>query len=418
VAERRAVVYISGKLQELPSGDTLAGASGGSITISDTPPSSPSPGDPWWDSTDGTLYIWYDDGTSAQWVVAVPVEVVDGTNANALRNRIVNPGMRVSQENGTSAGSTTGYYGADQFNYVASHDGTITFGQVASASPGGSTNRVRATVTGTDASIGAAQYALLQQGLEGLQMADALFGTADAKQLLLRFGWKAPAGTYCVALRNASTDRSYVREFTSTGSDQVVELTIPGDTSGTWPTTSSLWGNLTWALACGSDRQGAADSWNAANDAATSNQVNFIGTNAQVAELFDVGLYVDVANEGVFPNFELPAYDDDVRLCQRYFQQLPFSCFTGLCFGTTQLLVNSVYPVRMRGTPTVSLVTTAIANFHDGAGFLAAGTMSIGADFGNSAACALQIGGGTGLTSSRPVIGLNTSTFISANARA
>jgi hypothetical protein len=24
----------------------------------------------WWDSTGGQLYLWYDDGTSQQWVIA------------------------------------------------------------------------------------------------------------------------------------------------------------------------------------------------------------------------------------------------------------------------------------------------------------------------------------------------------------
>lgn len=43
---------------------------GGSIEISSTAPSSPSNGDLWWDSDDGKLYIYYDDGSSQQWVDA------------------------------------------------------------------------------------------------------------------------------------------------------------------------------------------------------------------------------------------------------------------------------------------------------------------------------------------------------------
>lgn len=46
------------------------GGSGASITISDTAPLSPSPGALWWSSTDGQLYIFYNDGSSSQWVVA------------------------------------------------------------------------------------------------------------------------------------------------------------------------------------------------------------------------------------------------------------------------------------------------------------------------------------------------------------
>jgi hypothetical protein len=359
LAERRAVVYIGGKLQELPTGDTLAGASGGSLTISDTPPGTPSVGDLWWDSTDGTLYIYYDDGDSSQWVVTVPV--ADGNNANALLNRIVNPGMRHSQQVGTTAASTDLYYAADQFIHSRSHDGTVSFGQVAVASPAGSTHRIRLTVTGTDVTIGAAQYGAILQALEGTRMADALFGTADARNLLLRFGFKGPAGVYCVALRNAANNRSYIREFTATGSDQVVELTFPGDTSGTWPTTNAHWGSLIWSYAAGTDSQNTGNQWNATNDFATSNQSNLLATNAQVAELFDVGLYVDVANEGVFPIFELPPFDEDLRTCQRYFWQFSGAAATETPFAmgghtnTNTGRVVRTYPVPMRIAPTLTV---------------------------------------------------------------
>jgi len=51
----------------------VAGEGGGgsaSVTISATAPTSPEEGDLWWDSTDGNLYIYYNDGTSSQWVEA------------------------------------------------------------------------------------------------------------------------------------------------------------------------------------------------------------------------------------------------------------------------------------------------------------------------------------------------------------
>lgn len=38
------------------------------VSISDTAPAAPVIGDLWWNATDNQLYIWYDDGTSQQWV--------------------------------------------------------------------------------------------------------------------------------------------------------------------------------------------------------------------------------------------------------------------------------------------------------------------------------------------------------------
>ena len=39
--------------------------------VGDTPPPAPVQGDLWWDSTSAQLYIYYNDGSSAQWVIAV-----------------------------------------------------------------------------------------------------------------------------------------------------------------------------------------------------------------------------------------------------------------------------------------------------------------------------------------------------------
>ena len=44
------------------------GGSGGSVTISDTPPASPHAGDLWWESDTGNEYIFFNDGSSSQWV--------------------------------------------------------------------------------------------------------------------------------------------------------------------------------------------------------------------------------------------------------------------------------------------------------------------------------------------------------------
>jgi len=52
-------------LDETGSG---GGSETASIATSTTSPSNPVDGDLWFDTTDGTMYIYYDDGTSSQWV--------------------------------------------------------------------------------------------------------------------------------------------------------------------------------------------------------------------------------------------------------------------------------------------------------------------------------------------------------------
>jgi putative lipoic acid-binding regulatory protein len=46
-------------------------APGSSVAINADPPLTPTAGDLWWDSSNGNLFIYYDDGDSQQWVSAV-----------------------------------------------------------------------------------------------------------------------------------------------------------------------------------------------------------------------------------------------------------------------------------------------------------------------------------------------------------
>jgi len=66
-------VLTTGGTASDPSWTTPTGGGGGaSVSTGTTPPASPAAGDLWWDSSDGSgqLFVWFDDGTSAQWVVA------------------------------------------------------------------------------------------------------------------------------------------------------------------------------------------------------------------------------------------------------------------------------------------------------------------------------------------------------------
>jgi hypothetical protein len=51
---------------------TISSGGGASVTISDAAPSSPSAGDMWFDSEDLILYVYYNDGSSSQWVKSSP----------------------------------------------------------------------------------------------------------------------------------------------------------------------------------------------------------------------------------------------------------------------------------------------------------------------------------------------------------
>lgn len=240
------------------------------------------------------------------------------------KNYIINPGMRVSQQNGTASGTASDYYPVDQWSFFHSQDGTLTFQQVTSATPGGSENRIRMTVTSADTSIAASQYAFLYQLIEGLRTADLQWGTANATDVVVRFGFKGPAGTYAVSIVNQDTNRSFVREFTISGGDANTDtlqtVTFPGDTSGTWDKDNTRSFQLIFTFATGSTYQTTADAWQSGFYFGTSSTSNGIGTTSDVFEIFDVGLYADPDSTGLAPRFELPHYDTDLQECQRYYR--------------------------------------------------------------------------------------------------
>jgi len=282
----------------------------------------------------------------------------NGLNFKVPKNYIVNPGMRISQENGTSSGTTTGYYPVDQWTIGHSQDGTLTTQQVSSATPGGSENRVRMTVTSADASLAAGQYATFIQYIEGLRTADLQWGTANATDVVLRFGFKGPAGTYAVAIRNQDNNRSFVREFTISGGDANTDtlqtVTFPGDTSGTWDKDNTLSFSLVFTFATGSTYQTTADAWQAGEYFGTASTSNGIGTTSDVFEIFDVGLYADPDSTGLAPRFELPHYDTDLQECQRYYETGELLTYFG--YVTSGYFYGEYVPFKMtkRSNPSIS----------------------------------------------------------------
>jgi hypothetical protein len=291
---------------------------------SDTPPANPADNQQWWRSTNGQLYFYYNDGNSKQWVQAAGGVAGDGYLVKTARSRnlVINGAMLLGQENGFVAGSIANYYPADQ--WVSAFVGPVqSVGMVQSLTPAGSPTRIRKTVTTPKASLAAGDYSTLLQAIEGTRMAGLAFGNAAAVQLVLRFGFKGPAGTYSFSLRNGTT-RSYVKNFTITAgqanTDTVQVFVIPGDVTGAWAgdNTIGLWLGVTDAA--GSTSLGV-EGWQAGNFTSTTANSNMVATNGNIIELFDVGLYADPDKTAVPPPYEIEDYNDTLRDCSRYYQE-------------------------------------------------------------------------------------------------
>jgi len=75
-----------------------SGVTSAAIQISDTAPSNPSDGELWHNSSDLKLYIYYNDGSSSQWVVASPQQIGPTGAAGQVHMGIASPSAPASGE--------------------------------------------------------------------------------------------------------------------------------------------------------------------------------------------------------------------------------------------------------------------------------------------------------------------------------
>ena|SRR6478609_1792331 len=254
--------------------------------------------------------------------------------AKTQRNRIVNPALQISQENGnssTGALTTFTYYAADQWvsAFAGSGGSAATQRAQATMTPGGSPYRLRISMSTADTTLTGTELMYWYQPIEGARNADFLWGTASAKRVIVRFGFRGPAGTYSMNLRNGgAVNRSYIANFTisagqaNTDTEQII--LVPGDTGGTWPVDAGLGMYLAVVMAVGPTYVGIAG-WQAGNLLGTASNTNGMAVATNVFELFDVGMYLDLDGSGIPPRWEMPEINADFVDCCRYYEKVPFT---------------------------------------------------------------------------------------------
>lgn len=256
------------------------------------------------------------DGQVLTLASGVPSWATASSAATVKRNRYTNPAFQLSSVNGNTAGTANGYVPADDCAvYRVTSAGTITTQRVQSTTPNGSKDRVRITITAADASLAAGEYLSFLKNTVGQEVADFRYGTASAKQGIVRFGFKGPQGTYAFRRTNSALNRSFVSLFTISAPNANVDteqtIVVTGDTSGTWLTDSGVGFTDEIVLACGSTFQGTTG-WQAGNIMGTSGVSNGMGTISSVFEIFDIGNYADFTSTGAAPTWEMPSFSDDL----------------------------------------------------------------------------------------------------------
>ena len=295
-----------------------------------------------------------------------------------FRNRIINGNMRIDQRNaGASVTPANGSYTLDRWVNFLSQASKITVQQNAGSvtPPAGFTNYLGVT-SSSAYTVAAGELFTQNQEIEGFNIADLGWGTANAKTVTLSFWVRSSlTGTFGGALRNSDSNRSYPYSYTISSANtwEYKTITVVGDTTGTWLTTNGKGIRLSFGLGVGSTFSGTAGAWAAGNFTSATGAVSVVGTNG--ATFYITGVQLEVGSNAT--PFDTRSYGTELALCQRYYNASSYIVLTAA------LISNVTPPVTMRANPTIA---------GGGAGF----TVIIATPFNN---CVYQnIAGGQNLT--------------------
>jgi len=280
------------------------------------------------------------------------------------RNRIINGDMRIDQRNaGASVTPSGGNYTLDRWMFELSQTSKLTVQQNAGAvtPPAGFSNYMGITSSSAYSSI-ATDYFWVNQRIEGFNTADLAWGTANASAITLSFWVRSSlTGTFSGALSNSSQSRCYPFPFVinSANTWEKKEITVAGDTTGTWATDNNAGIKLHINLGTGSNRQGAANTW-ASTDyrGGVTGSVSVVGTNG--ATLYITGVQLEAGS--VATSFERRSYGQELALCQRYYETFVNATIQGIFYdGYSNIAgqsmgINMPYKVTKRALPTVTSV--------------------------------------------------------------
>jgi len=250
----------------------------------------------------------------------------DGVSSSGLygfKNRIINGAMVIDQRNaGASVTLTTSAYTLDRWYSYTTQSSKFSIQQNAGSvtPPVGFTNYIGATSLSAY-SITSGDYFSIMQRIEGYNVADLGWGSANAKTVTLSFQvYSSLTGTFGGSLRNSAGNRSYPFTYTVSSANTwtSISVTIAGDTSGTWLTTNGIGVDVLFSLGTGSTYLGTAGSWAGANYLGATGQVNMVATNG--ATFYLTGVQLEKGSTAT--SFDYRPYGTELQLCERYCQRI------------------------------------------------------------------------------------------------
>jgi hypothetical protein len=241
-------------------------------------------------------------------------------NASIMKNRIINGAMVIDQRNAGASVAGNNVYTLDRWYAFCSNNSKFNVQQNAGSvtPPTGYTNYLGVTSSAAT-TVAATDYYGVFQAIEGFNIADLGWGTANAKTVTLSFQvYSSLTGTFGGSLRNSANTRSYPFTYSIPVANTwtSISVTVIGDTTGTWLSNNGTGINLNFGLGVGSTYSGTAGSWAGANYIGATGATSVVGTNG--ATFYITGVQLEVGSSAT--GFEYVNYQTSLANCQRYFE--------------------------------------------------------------------------------------------------
>jgi len=194
----------------------------------------------------------------------------------------------------------------------------------------------------------------IRQVIEGFNVSDLGWGTANAQSVTVSFWVRSSlTGSFGGNIANNAFNRSYPFGYTINTANtwEYKTVTIPGDTTGTWLTTTSGGISLTFGLGYGASLSGTANAWNAGTAFMPTGAVSVVGTSG--ATFYITGVQLEAGTTA--SPFEYRQYGTELALCQRYFEINSTVNYHAALYGSGVYLGQVEFKTTMRVAPTVTL---------------------------------------------------------------
>ena len=291
-------------------------------------------------------------------------------SSSLFKNRLINGDMRIDQRNaGASVTPTNGQYLVDRWaaGLTAASKYTVQQNAGSVTPPAGFINYLGAT-SSSAYSVGTSDSFSIQQKIEGYNIADLGWGTADAKTVTLSFQvYSSLTGTFGGSIANNGGSRTYPFSYSIPVANTwtTISVTIAGDTTGTWLTTNGIGLSVRFGLGSGSTFTGTAGAWAAANYVQPTGSVSVVGTNG--ATFYITGVQLEKGSTAT--SFDYRDYQAELAKCQRYYYRITAQNTTdyfvpnAYAIGTTSAFGFNQFPVPMRTSPTSLEQSGTAANY-------------------------------------------------------